>query len=436
MHSASFNLFIDFGASYTKIRVTDRKNVIHLEKRFQAPHLSRAGFEGEFATYDPIEYASHARKIFHEAEDAFGTFENVAVSGQVATYILLDDSNLPVTPIISWQDRSSEFSSKSLEFRRNNEEFLKEIGDEDGLRSGLPAISLISYLPTNKELFHYRRKYVPLNNFLLSHLSQSTYPIERIHSSEAHASGLFSALKREWKAVTDLVLEYQELVFPEVTFVPENYRVANARTNFWLPIGDQQAAVYGLDVEPGTNIIHIATGGQVIKQVDELIPNLDSSFQVRPTLSGEGLLTTVTHLPAGRLFNRIFSYLTAESKKDVNWDSLEDIRDSAISLDIKPIDVISINQGTIKLPSLRDFDDLCEAYLVSLLVGVSNIYRSKLSLLPNSNFGDIAFSGGLLTKSEKLKFTIKLGLPERNILMQPDSDTSLNGLNKMIKQAY
>jgi hypothetical protein len=81
----------------------------------------------------------------------------------------------------------------------------------------------------------------------------------------------------------------------------------------------------------------------------------DSGLQIRPTLDGEGFLTTVTHLPAGRLFNEVMKFLTIESGKKINWDTLELIEKKYWRENKLQLDTFQINLDQSNFPPMAHY---------------------------------------------------------------------------------
>jgi sugar (pentulose or hexulose) kinase len=430
LHSQSYDLFLDFGASFTKVTAINKNGTTILEQRIKAPALNQNDLQVHLRNYDAREYAKHAETSFNAVVADFGQPANVAVSGQVATYILLDNLNQPLTPIVSWQDTSS--LDPDLSSSRISPKEASEIILEDGVRPGLPALSIYSYLSKLTKDSFGKKKYVPLTSYLLMRISGNDFPINLIHSSEAHASGFYSLSKKSWVWTDNFKEQYPEIVFPDVIHTPHYYIDSAKMTRYWLPVGDQQAAVFGSNVSEDTCIIHIATGGQVIRYSKEFFLGNNSSLQIRPTLDGVGYLLTATHLPAGRLFNKVLNFLSNETGYRIDWNFLELISTNELLETQVELDAEQLNQDYGNLPSLVDFNLSPSRYLSALLMGVGSVYASKAKLLLSQERTKIHYSGGLICKSKNLQFVINLKMANSAASINLEGDTSIAGLNKMI----
>ncbi len=436
MRSHPYNLFLDFGASYTKLVGINTVGNVILNRRVAAPKLNHSEVHAYYKNYDPLEYARHAETAYNSVLTEFGRPMNVAISGQVATYVILDDKNQPLTPIVSWQDTSSLLLAPGENSTRISLNEAANVVHEDGVRPGLPALSIYSYLAKLANNSSRKKKYTPLTSFLLMKISRGSTPVDLIHSSEAHASGFYSLTKKSWLRTDNFKECFPEFSFPEVVHHPQFFFDATKKIKYWLPIGDQQAAVFGSNVSEETCIIHIATGGQVIQYSDDLSFGPDKSLQTRPTLDGKGCLKTVTHLPAGRLFNKVLQFLSDVTGKNIDWDYLESLENESKGNNLVEIDVQRMNTNQDYFPPLSAFNNSPTAFLEAFIAGISTVYASKIELLPNGKNSKIHYSGGLICKSRKLQHAINLKLPNQETSVSLVSDTSIAGLNKMINHGY
>jgi hypothetical protein len=159
-----FSFYLDFGATHTKALVqsmSSQKTFSFLEP---APNLDK--IENK-RSYSPADYSTHAVKIFTSLVKKFGIPKNIAISGQMATYVIVDENSEPITPIISWQDTSS-LNVKNYD-GIDIYTYAKNIIEnrEDGFRPGLPSVSLMAYLAEQKYALNQHYFYIPLTNFVL-----------------------------------------------------------------------------------------------------------------------------------------------------------------------------------------------------------------------------------------------------------------------------
>jgi sugar (pentulose or hexulose) kinase len=424
-----YSLYLDFGASFTKVAGVDESNAIIFEFRVPAPKL-KSDFDSGFRAYSPKEYADHALLVYRKAVEEFGTPMSIAISGQVACYVLQNSNDEVVLGVVSWQDDSSSHRSFSIEVDSVVEHMPHF---EDGLRPGLPLLSMISNLRRSLESVKEEIFYINLTNFLLAKIIDIKSIEIPIHISEAHASGMYSIQNDEWLTSALPVDIKENIRFPKVLKKPGSLTKSGSKTNYWVPIGDQQAAVHGTAIEKDEYLIHIATGGQVLCKVDVFPSNYANEFQIRPDLEDEGYLATITHLPAGRLFNRLFHKLSAESKESVDWSYLDSLSTDFTRHTDFVIDVKSINSGLSEFPQFSLFEDSLPKYLLTFVDSVVNVYLDALDQLPKIQGNRFVLSGGLLTSSQLMKELFQSKLPSHSQFRCEASDTSLLGLRKMVQ---
>ena len=70
-------------------------------------------------------------------------------------------------------------------------------------------------------------------------------------------------------------------------------------------VGDQQASLYGTELETGKIVVNIGTGGQVAGFQEPSQPK--GNFQVRHYFEGKEI-RTITHLPSGRALSAFVEF--------------------------------------------------------------------------------------------------------------------------------
>ncbi len=427
-----YNLYLDFGATYTKAYGVSPLGETIFQERKKTPNLISESTPGA-KSYDPIEYADHALKFYDDIVAEFGSPVDVGISGQVACFVILNKDKEPLTEIISWQDTSSQ----SLEFAKEIREVIDRASPlEDGFRPGLPLLSLISTIRAEPEILKEPIiYYLNLTNFLLSRISEQDPLSIPMHISEAHASGMFSLEKNDW-LITCLPTDIGcKINFPKVSKLPMNLNGKNSQSRFWIPIGDQQAAVHGSNLNHDQYMIHIATGGQVLCRMSSFPESQQKSFQLRPEIQGNGVIATVTHLPAGRVFNRLFDFLSAKTGQIIDWGCIEKLDlNKFMDLDSR-IDVVAINKISGDFPPLEDFSSDVDYYLLNFVHAIVSTYLAAIQRLPDCKNNTFVFSGGLLTKSRVLQEAFTLRLPKGTMFETQSIDTSLNGLRRIVEDA-
>ena len=431
MPSDQFSFYIDFGATHTKALVQSESNPKTYSLSEPAPKLLKIGNQ---RNYNPKDYSSHAIKIFTDLVDLYGTPKNIAISGQMATYIIVNKKSEPLTPIISWQDNSS-LSDKNLDgidMYTHSKSIIKI--NEDGFRPGLPSVSLMTYLAKKKYALNQGCFYIPLTNFVLGSILERDLTKMNLHVSEAHCSGFFSLRERKWSMNGEQEEIFKDLILPEIEYNPSYIVDSKFGTRVFTPIGDQQAAIQGAQLGYDEIFVHIATGGQVVCKVNDISEATNSLFQIRPLIVDKEYFATITHLPAGRLFIKFFDHLTKETGRKFSWKEFEYTVSTRSSPTYHPgkIDVISINQNLSNFPHISEFSNSIEDYVFSFASEVVSVYAKAIARLPLKGAGKVRLSGGLLTKSHFLKQALFNTIVNDCINIPEDFDTSLMGLRDML----
>lgn len=425
-----YKLFLDFGASFTKAKGINDLGVEIFAFREEAPNLKVDEISG-CKSYDPLVYSELVIELYKKILSKYGYPTDLALCGQVACYVLMDKDQKLLSDVISWQDTSSK---KSIYVREISHNPIRLGFLEDGQRPGLPLFSLISYLTNNPKILSKNDVYyVPLTSFLLSKITRVS-PIQiPIHISEAHATGMFSLNRNGWLSEL-LPKELRNRVkLPLVSEVPFYFKAPDSIVRFYSPIGDQQAAVHGSELSENMYLVHIATGGQVLCRLNSFPMDYMDRFQVRPEVFSEGFLATVTHLPAGRLFNRLLRNLSSMTQSCVDWNYIEKLKLNEYKPFDYAFDLVSINDFNSDFPALSEFDQSIDTYLINFIDSFVDLYLNALKVLPDLATDCYVFSGGLLVNTKIVQDMFRSKLPKDAKIAFMSGDTSLAGLSKMLE---
>ena len=426
-----FSFYLDFGATHTKALVQSESNSKIFTFSKPAPNLLIIDNQ---RSYNPMDYSSHAIKIFTDLVKKYGIPKDIAICGQMATYIIVDKESEPLTPIISWQDDSSLYDKNlhGIDMYTYTREILKI--NEDGFRPGLPSVSLMTYLARKRYELNQEYFYIPLTNFVLGSILEKNLTDMNLHVSEAHCSGLFSLRERKWAMNKEQAEIFKNLVFPKIDYNPNFIIDSKFGTRVFTPIGDQQAAIQGAKLGHDEILVHIATGGQVVCRIKDISQATNASLQIRPLILDKDYYATITHLPAGRLFIKLFDHLSKEIGRKFSWKEFEyAVSTRRLSTyHPKKIDIISINQNLSNFPPVSEFSNSID-YVFCFVSEVVSVYAAAIAHLPLKGTSKVRLSGGLLTKSHFLKQTLLNTIVNDCIDVPEDLDTSLMGLRDMIK---
>ena len=206
----------------------------------------------------------------------------------------------------------------------------------------------------------------------------------------------------------------------------------------YVAIGDQQAALLGVDLQTDELSLNIATGSQVSLLAHDVQAG---EYQVRPFFGGR-YLRTITHLPAGRSLNLLVRMLTEmsgdnEALSNQPWKRMETLAVVAgvsdLSVDLSFYSTALGESGSIC--NIRE-DNLSAGGLfrASLQSMARNYYECACRLSPQRTWKRIAFSGGLIQKSALLRECImeRFECPSR---IPTDADETLTGLMRMARES-
>jgi sugar (pentulose or hexulose) kinase len=427
--SSKSHILLDFGGTHTKSQVWCDGALV-TQAIIRSPRVRR-GPRGE-ATISARDFALHVLEVFESSSQHTSSPFTIAISSQMACFVLVDGSGRPSGDIVSWQDeRSAHSDVNGVSTVQRVAQQLAESGHPlwDGLRSGLPLCYLSEMV--RSEQYRTRVHLLSLAQFAILTLFPSVHPGQlKIHSSEAASSGLFDPVESHWDESTIAVLGLDRFIFPEVT--NELDRVESGIPAF-VPLGDFQAAVAGCSVGPHDLFVHVATGGQVARPVSRSAYRSESelrrdSVQVRPSAMSDSLLLAKTHLPAGRLLASLADLLSHRSDQEF-WRF---VNESVL----RPCSVTSVFDAekgygfSLQGLSPRGLDP--EEIATAVIQGVHSAYVEAAIQIGLSGVSRLVFSGGALTKLPNFMGKFEDELRIRSVRHSGEEDTSLKGLANLL----
>ena len=254
---------------------------------------------------EPAAVVSAVRQVIDELAAAANA-EAILFCGQMGGVILVDRENRPLTNYLSWRDQRtlaphpSGGSYVDANRRRWDGEEFREVGSE--LKPG-SATSLLFWLAENGPL---PKGAVPLTlgDFVLTQLAGAVP-----HTEPTQAIGTLNLATGDWHRAAFAKLGLEQLHWPPLVPCHETVgviRCGNRHIPCYPVVGDQQAALRGVDLAEGEMSLNISTGSQVSLLRRELVLG---DYQTRHYFGG-AYLNTITHLPAGRSLNVLVDLLT------------------------------------------------------------------------------------------------------------------------------
>ncbi len=189
---------IDLGTTNTKVTRFSRNLEVIATESSPIAYMK----EGDFAEFSPKEYLDDiSRMIAHCAEaDSQDSIEEINITGQAETLVVLDKDGTPLLPIISWLDNRS---------RKECEELEERFGDACYSITGQPEfiptwpVTKILWLRRNRpDIFSKAARFLLLQDYVIYYLTgryTTDYTI-------AGFSCYFNITKKEWwKDILDYV---------------------------------------------------------------------------------------------------------------------------------------------------------------------------------------------------------------------------------------
>jgi sugar (pentulose or hexulose) kinase len=300
-------LAIDIGSTSIKGAVVEPavKPAIGAVVRRPFPEPIAGMPRGHFEV-DPTAVVTEVRQVIDQLVSAAAETEAVLFCGQMGGVTLVDRDNRLLTNYISWRDQRTLAPHPAggsfldeIHRRWDGDEF-RELGSE--LKPG-SATSLLFWLAENGLL---PRIAVPLSlgDFVLTQIANA-----EPHTEPTQAIGTLNLTTADWHHAAFAKLGLGHLSWPPLVHCLGpigSIRYGNRPIPCFPVVGDQQAALRGVELAEGELSLNISTGSQVSLLSREL---LLGNYQTRHYFGGR-YLNTITHLPAGRSLNVIVDLLT------------------------------------------------------------------------------------------------------------------------------
>jgi xylulokinase len=332
------------------------------------------------------------------------------ISGQMGSWILTDEQNIPLTNLVSWQD------NRALDLGKGNfENLIKEFGTDkliqtgNELRSGLPIFGMNIVL--NKWNKSQSVRIHSMISWITSQICREY--LHTVHITDAASMGAFNLKSEKWerKFVKN---ESTELDWPLVSSSLSKVGICESlHCDVFTSIGDQQASLRGAGLSLNNIVVNIGTGGQVaaIRELD-----LTTNLQTRPYFFGKHIQTR-THLPAGRAITNYIKNLYPDITLEQGFNKFE--FESEIFNTFKSI------------PPILEGSNIIERNLNSLEIpgaianGISAVYRSAIIELSQDTELEIVFAGGVGQKMKSLQKRIAF---DNKYSIATGEETTLQGL--------
>ena len=395
-------LAIDIGSSSIKGAAVDPATASLgplLRRGFPEP---LAGLSSGHFEVDPHAIVAAVREVIEELVHHAPAAEAALFCGQMGGVILVDGENRPLTNYLSWRDQRALGPHPSggtyldeIRRRWDGNEF-RELGGE--LKPG-SATSLLFWLAENGHLPPDATP-LTLGDFVLAQVAGA-----QPHTEPTQAIGTLNLTTGDWHRSAFAKLGVDHLHWPPL--IECRQRVGSIRCGQReIPchpvVGDQQAALRGVELAAGELSLNISTGSQVSLLSRELQLG---DYQTRHYFGGR-YLNTITHLPAGRSLNVLVDLLTelATAQGVRLADPWEYIARAAAEAADSDLDVdLAFFAGPVGDRGRIDGITLDNLFAGSLFRAAfrymaDNYWTCAKRLLPNRQWRRAVLSGGLTQK--------------------------------------
>lgn len=414
------SILLDIGGTYLKsaVLVHDQESPINIRK-FSMPKFTEN--ESERAVIPTAEFFSLIDQAIEIQRENYPNTDRIYVSGQMGGYVIEESGRFE---IVSWQDKRSleskyERDKFELELWLKTSAAFKETGSE--LRPGLPFFSLAITKPYSRHS-NTPSPFRSIISFVTSYLTN--FEASDMHITDAAASGFYNLRRKTWDDELICKLD-SSLLLPSVhTDVTRIGYSSKFLLDVFTGVGDQQASLYGTEIEPGKIVVNIGTGGQVAGFQDP--SQRRGNYQVRPYFDGKEI-RTITHLPSGRALSAFVELcFPGEQQSDKYLEFERSCKSPDLTSDI---DLVNFKQT---LNSLKGNDGKLTADKISSKF-FGSLIRSYEDALSELNLeGELLFAGGVGQKVQTISHELSK-VTGRKFSISKAQETTLEGLAKIAR---
>lgn len=408
-------LGLDIGSSSIKGAVLDLEtsSVSHIVREPFPDAV--AGIPSGFHEVAPDEIFARASTVLDRLCSHAPDATTLLSCGQMGGIMLVDQKLRPLTNYLSWRDQRTTVrdadGATTLDRLRGcwSDAVFEDLGKE--LKPG-SATSLLYWLAEQQQL-PAEATPVTVGDYVIARLCNAVPGMER-----TQGIGMLDLRTNGWHHRAFAALGLDALRWPELTHEREPIGSfhRNGRTLTCYPvIGDQQAALRGIGLQPHELSINASTGSQVSQITAEFRP---ADCQTRPWFDGQ-FLNTITHIPAGRSLTVLEALLTELSrlagvKIENSWQLIQQAAQSStgqgLSCDLSFFAsamgcdgrISGITTENLTVGNLFDaaFEFMADSYLTC-----------SRRLSPEPTWNQIAISGGLVQSFASLRKKIESRFP-------------------------
>jgi len=427
---------IDLGTSSFKAAKLDLEQgtISHLIRI--APPEPVSGLKPSRYELAPAELLATIRSMLSELLAQVPDAAGLVICNQMHSVVLTNQHGQPLSNVITWRDRratESHLGGGESHFEKLtalvSPEEVEQIGHE--LRVGVPITTLAS-MHQSGELPNGCFP-ISLGDFVLSNLCQvepSTEP------TNAAAHGLFHLDRRDWHWNLIARLGLDRLCWPRIRSSGEFVGIAEIdghQLTCFTPVGDQQSALVGANVQTNELSLNISTGSQV-SLLNHHRPT--GQFQIRPFF-GNLWLSTIVSVPAGRSLNSLVNLLSELGGKADLWDyimqEVDRVSETDLMVDLSFFPCFTGNRGSIS--NIHE-ENLTVGHLFAsaFRTMARNYARCAELLSPTPSWARVVFSGGLASRFQRLRHEVLAALDHPPYRICDLEEETLHGLLQLARQ--
>lgn len=261
------DLLIDVGSTVIKWMETGSENV----------KISFVPFPEKINLPEPF-YEIPLRAITDELEEIIfnnNKSKRIFLSVQMHGYVLLNSVGKPITEYISWMDKRAVLSAHKIYLPPESGVRLKE---------NMPRAGILAMEDLFPNFMSMAAEFCTLGSYLCKKWTGQN----ETHITDATPSGFFN--------INGEIIGNKKYNYPKACMDVRSVGLVGGKTLF-VPVGDQQCAVFGSGANENEYVLNLGTAGQLCVISDEF---LVGEFESRPYFGGK-TLCTVTNLPGGKV---------------------------------------------------------------------------------------------------------------------------------------
>ena len=435
-------LLIDFGGSRVKAAVVDLDTGFfsHIKSCPCIPNCSKTPGHYEIPLLAlKKQFLSICDLYFNKSKI---NFKSIMLCSQMHGFALISQENKPLSNYISWKDeRSLECVKGKDTFSIINNKLGKRFKDITGMipRPGLPFMNLM-HLARLSELKG-GCKVISLPEWFSLCCADSN---SIVHDTILAGTGFYDVGKKQIsaelrkiaKGITHINLGFNDLA-PSGA-ISGYWHSSRGKIPIYVGVGDHQCSVLGARNLPKKTIsINIGTGSQV-SVIDKDLAR--ERVELRPYFDS-GMLTTITHIPAGRVFSEYLKFLEDVCKEAGNkrvdfWKKLKnlnggDILNSTLEFDLGLFRSSWNYKNGGAVTNIYEGEFLLNNYLSGLVKSFIKQYLDAINVIdPSGKIDTYILSGGLSRFLPKLA-AIFSDITKKEVVKPAKIDETLIGLRSL-----